>query len=36
MPAPIPTIVNRTPGQPAYLNGRTVRLYIDALAKPVV
>ena len=29
------TLINRTPGQPAYLNGRAVSVYIDALAKPV-
>ena len=34
MPAPTTTTVARTPGQPAYLNGRAVRVYLDAFSRP--
>lgn len=33
MPAATTTI-NRSPGQPAYLNGRAISVYLDALARP--
>ena len=34
MPAPTITSINRSPGQPAYLNGRAISVYLDALARP--